>query len=277
MKKRSVLKKQSVKKRRQKKKTRSSVFSVINLVRQVCPAFLKCSIFLIIIACTSFSLIYCYHCLLTSPYIRLEKVEVKGVDQEIRNELITLCGLNAAPNLLALRLNDLKRKMERHPWIRTVQLKRRFPHTLIVNAEKHVPSALVVLNEVYYMNQQCEIFKQIANSDKIDFPIITGVSGRGQKAQWQLHRAAQAIMILESQKKPWSLENLSEIHVKNDGISLYFTHLPAAINVMSVDLECKMDGLKKVTRQLRKEGRIHRVTGIDLNSEDGAVVSFRKS
>jgi cell division protein FtsQ len=275
MKKRSVLHKQTVKKRRQEKK--KSVFPVFKTIRRFGPAFLKCTLFFFIIAGTSLALMYGYHCLLTSACIRLEKVEVKGVGREVRDDLIDRCSLNSNPNLLALNLNDLKRRMEEHPWIRSVNLERQFPHTLVVHVEKNIPLAIVVLDEIYLMNQHCEIFKQINDSDEVDFPVITGVCGRGQKAHWQLQRAAQAIRILGSQKKPWSSEGLSEIHVNDEGLSLYFKHLAAAINVIGDDLEYKMRGLKKVTRHLRKKGRIHQVTGIDLNSVDGAVVSFRKS
>lgn len=276
MKKRSVLNKQTVKRRSpkiQKKKTGMPVFKAIS---QVGPVLLKCTLFFFVIAGTSLALMYCYHCLLTSPYLRLEKVEVTGVDQDIRSDLTDRCSLNSDLNLLALNLNDLKRKMEEHPWIRSVRLERQLPHTLLVHAEKNSPLAIVVLDEIYLMNEHCEVFKQISDSDKLDFPVITGVCGRGQKAHWQLHRAAQAIRILASQKKPWSLGELSEIHINNEGISLYFKHLAASITVLSDDLEYKMRGLKKVTRHLQKEGRLHLVTGIDLNSVDGAVVSFKK-
>ena len=117
---------------------------------------------------------------------------------------------------------------------------------------------------------------QARNAENVDFPIITGVSGHGRHAQRQLRRASKAITILASQKKPWSLNELSEIHVHNDGISLYFNHLSAKINVLTDYFETKINGLRKVAGRLRKEGRIHRVTGIDLNSMDGAVVAFRK-
>ena len=273
MKKKSVLNKQSVRRKKQKKKARPVNF---RLILQVWPIFLKCTLFLLISAAISISLMYGYHCLLTSAYMKLEKVDVRGVDQEIGNELIDRCNLSSDQNILALSLKDLKKKMERHPWIRSVTLQRKFPNTLVVDAEKHVPSALVVLDELYFMNRHSEVFMQARKAENVDFPIITGVSGHGRNAQRQLRRASKAITILASQKKPWSLNELSEIHVHNDGISLYFNHLSARINVLADDFETKINSLRKVAGRLRKEGRIHRVTGIDLNSMDGAVVAFRK-
>ncbi len=270
MKRRSVLNKQFVKKKKKKG------FPVFSLLRRIVPVFFKGLVLLFIVAGVSLSLMYCYHHLLRSPSIRLEHVEIAGVEDEIKRELIDMVDLDSYSNLLFLNLTALKQKMEKHPWIRSVELNRQFPHTLFVQAEKHSPSALVVMDGIYYMNHQCEIFKEVDGSDDIDFPVITGISKEDQEARAQLHRAARIMGMLASQKKPWSLKGLSEIHIQDDEVALYFNHFSAEINMRWDDLPGKMDGLRKVTKHLRETGRIHQVTGIDLNSVDGAVVSFRK-
>lgn len=273
MRKRSILSKQSVTKR-QKRKTGGRIISVI---RHATHALFKSFFFLVIVSGISLSLMFGYHYLQTSSYAKLEKVEVTGVDERIKQELTDMCDLDSYPSLLFLDLKALKQKMEKHPWIRSVKLKRRFPSTLKVWAEKHTPLALVVMDGIYLMNQWCEVFKEVNELDDIDFPVITGVSQHRPKGKRQLHRAAHVIKTLASQKGPWSLKKLSEVHVKNKCLSLYFSHLAAEIKVMSDDFKNKICGLRKVRKHLRKTGRIHQVIGINLNSADGAVVSFRKS
>ncbi|MBW2118592.1 MAG: hypothetical protein JRH09_11830 [Deltaproteobacteria bacterium] len=59
-------------------------------------------------------------------------------------------------------------------------------------------------------------------------------------------------------------------------MSIYFNHMTAEIKLMSYDLQSKMEGLKRVAEHLRRTGRIHQVTSINLNRVDGAVVSFKK-
>jgi len=272
MKRRSVLNKQAVKRKKKKKKG----YPVFGMIRWGVPVFLKGFLVFSIVAGLSLSLMYAYHYLHKSPLLRLEQVKVAGVDEEIKRDLMCMVDLGAYTNLLFLNLNALKHKMEKHPWVRSVKLDRQFPHTLFVQAEKHSPSALVVMDGIYYMNRRCEIFKKVNESEDVDFPVITGISRQDQKALVQLHRAARVMEILASQKGPWSLKGLSEIHMRNDEISLYFSHLSAEINMKCEDLPGKMDGLKKVTKHLRKTGQIHQVTGIDLDSRDNAVVSFRK-
>ena len=84
--------------------------------------------------------------------------------------------------------------------------------------------------------------------------------------------------VMESEDDVWSLDEVSEIHFKKDGgISLYFNHLRAEVAFMWSELGDKIDGLKKVVEHLNKSGKIDTVTRINLNYEDGAVVSFRNS
>ncbi len=272
MKRRSVLNKQST-----KKKIKRDFFAFFNVMYRVGSGFLKMFFFLIIVAIVSFSFVFVYHYLLRSPYIKLEEVEIQGVEEGIKKELIRLSDLNSGLSLLALNLNELKQKMEKHPWVRSVKLERRFPHTLAVQVEKEVPSALLMMDKACYVNRWGEVFKEVSEGEDTDFPVITGISGGGTELLNQLNRSANIIRALEQEKGLWSLAELSEIHLKKDGsISLYFNHLEAEIKVMDGDLAKKMSGLKKVAKHLRGIGRIHQVTGIDLSHMDGAVVSFRK-
>ena len=64
---------------------------------------------------------------------------------------------------------------------------------------------------------------------------------------------------------------------ENGGMSLYFNRLSAEIKLACENLASKIAGLKKVAKHLTQTGRIHQVSGIDLNQDDGAVVSFKSS
>jgi len=253
------------------------VFAAFGMIRRIGAGSLKVSLLFIVLAIISLSFLSLYRYLLASPYMKLEQVEVKGVDGKIRRDLLHRCELNSDLSLMALNLNELKQKMEEHPWVRSVELERRFPHTLIVRAVKESPSALVLMDRIYYMNRWGEVFKEVYEPEDADFPVITGVSKQGSQVWEQLKRASHIMRLLESEKGPWALKELSEIHIKKEGgISLYFIHLTAEIKLMCEDFMSKMEGLKRVVEHLRQTGRIHQVTAIDLNLVDGAVVSFRE-
>ena len=284
-KRRSVLKSQSVKKRGKR-----SIFESSGIIPRVGNGLLKVFVMFTVIAIISLTFLSVYHFFLTSPYLKLKRVDVEGVDRALRHEFIDACGLNSDLSLLALNLNELKQKMEEHPLVRSVRLERRLPHTLLVQVEKEQPWALVVMDKIYQMNQWGEIVKEVGEEDQLDLPLITGLSEQGPEIQEHLDKAAGIMRILESEEGLWSLNELSEIHMKREGgVSIYFSHLAAEIKLIDdlpaiasaqttrpTDLTSKIDGLKRIAEHLRHSGWIHQVNGIDLNYVDGAVVSFRK-
>ncbi len=236
----------------------------------------KVFILAMVIGLISVSFLSIYHYLLSSPYLRLEQVEVDGVDEKIREELIKACGLSSDVSLLGLNLNRVKHKMEGHPWVKAVSLERRFPHSLIVHVEKERPLGVVAMDKLYYFNGQGEVFKEVSRSEEVDFPLVTGVDREGAKRREQLMRAVSAIKGLEAVKGPWALNQLSEVNVKEDEmLSLYYENMGAEIRLTASALGGGMDKLTRVARHLRESGRMDWVNRIDLNYTDGVVVSFR--
>ena len=273
MKRKSSLNRQTVKRR--KRNDLSTIWKAISFVGS---CFVKLSCLVIGLVMISLLFVSIYEYLLTSPYIKLEKVIVTGIDGEIKREVLKMSGLSPDLGLLAINLSELKKKIERHPWIRSVNLEKRFPHTLIIRTEKEKPWAVVAMDKLYYMNQWGKIFKEAGQTDDLDYPVITVFSSSGNGMEKHLKRAAHVLSILESEKSPLSLEDLSEVHVKKGrDISLYFCSLPAVITLIGSDLDKKIDNLRKVVENLNRTGRTQMVRGINLDFRDGAVVSFKNS
>jgi len=272
MKRKTILNKQVVKRKRKKNSSK-----VWGFIRKVSSISIKLSLLLIGMAALSMLFLSLYQYLLTSPHIRLEQVIVTGVDEGIKHELIEISQLNADMSLLGINLNDLKHKMESHPWIRSVELGKHFPHTLTIQAEKEVPRAVVVVDKLSFMNRWGTIFKEADKTDNMDYPVITGISQTGSDRESQLKLASHILDILESETGPWSLNKLSEIHITGNGdISLYSISMQAVINIKGSELETKRDELKKIVKHLKKTGLTHTVKAIDMNHRDGAVISFKK-
>jgi cell division protein FtsQ len=239
--------------------------------------FLKVSFLLAVLAVMSLAFLSLYGYLLTSPYIRLEQVEVSGVDDELKSELLEMAGLNYEQSLLAVNLDELKRRLEKHPWVRSVDLEKSFPHCLVIRVEKEEPWALALNGQLFYMNRWGQLFKELGPDEKIDFPVVTGLSVKEEERNKQLQEAVQVLRNFESQEPPWTLSNLSEVHVREDGsVSLYFSFMPGVVRLTVTDLATKLDELKRLVEHLTSTGRIHMVRTINLDYLDGAAVAFEK-
>ena len=273
MKRKSILDKQAVSKRNQ-----INFSKFWRFLRTASLLSLKVSLLLTGMLFISVLFLYLYQYLVTSPYIKLEEVIINGVNEEIKHELIEMSELDTDLSLLAINLKKIKTDMEKHPWVKSITVEKRFPHTLIIKAEKEEPRAIVLLERLSYMNRQGRIFKEVERSENKNFPIITGISSAYDKRNKQIKTASLILDLFESETGSWSLEELSEIHVTEDcDVLLYSTSLPAVIKMGGSELETKKTELKKIARHLRETGRIHLVKTIDLNYRDGAVVSFNKS
>ena len=269
--KKTALKRQTVKRKKRKKPSRLWAFTVL-----LGTITLKLSFLLVGLTVLSLVFLSIYQYLLNSPYIRLEQVVIEGVDNELKHELREMSLLTTDTSLLAIRLNDVKKTLEKHPWIQTIHVERRFPHTLVIQAKKEKPRALVVTDGLYYMNRLGKIFKTVDPTGDVDFPLITGVSLTDEEMEKQLQLAAHILRELEGEKDEWSLEELSEIHLEKEGrASLYFRSLPAAIVLDGTQMHRKMDDLKRLVRHLEKTGQIRMVKRINLDYTDGGVVSLK--
>jgi cell division protein FtsQ len=273
MKRKPVLKKQVV------DRTKKGKFSeFLRTARRISTWVFRGSLLLVGLVMISLLFVSLYRCLLTSPYIRLEQVVVTGVDEKLKTELLQMAKLNSDMSLLAIDLSELKRRLEQHPWIRTVNLEKHFPHTLVIRAEKEEPWAIVVMDKLYYMNRWGKIFKALEPGDETNFPVITGIPKDEEGTQRLIAIAVGVLKTLEAEKDPWSVKDLSEVHVREDGdVALYFSGLPATIKIRGSDLAQRMEDLKKVVNHLNSTGRIDMVRTIDLDYTEGAVVVFKKS
>jgi len=270
MKRHSILDRQAVKRRDSRNSSR--YWGIIRLVSRLSLRFL-----LLLIGVISLSLlfIYLYEYLASSPYIRLEQVIVTGVNEDIKQDLIEISGLNSNSSMLSINLIEIKENMERHPWIKSVDLKKRFPHTLLINAEKETAAAMVLLDRLAYMDSSGRVFKDVEQEDDKDYPLITGISKVGEIREKQLKTAATVLDLFRTETGAWSHRELSEIHISdNCDISVYSISLPTVIRMGRGELEAKMDELKKITKHLNETGKMKMVRAIDLSYRDGVVVSF---
>jgi cell division protein FtsQ len=258
---------------RKKSRRPASVWTVL---ARISIFFVRSSCVLIGLVLISLLFIALYEYLVASPYVKLERIIVTGVREDLKQDIVKLACSDVDVSLLAINLRKLKRKIEQHPWIREARLEKRFPHTLLVDAKQEQPQAIVALDRLYFMNRWGTLFKEVDAAAALDFPIITFDRTKGPLMDKQLALAAHVLDALASERGPWTLQDLSEVHLKRDGrVLLYFQSLPAVIQARSGDLASKMVGLRKVLQDLKRTGRIHLVRTIDLNMKDGAVVSFK--
>lgn len=269
---RAILRKQSV------RRETAPVFPKIWKVFQFFGSCVFKFFFLVfILALISGGFVYVYNNLIQSPYVKLDEVVVTGVEEPMQSEILKLAKIDSETSLFAINVDEVKERVQKHPWVRSVHVEKQFPHALAIRVEKEEPWAIVGGERLQYMNRKGRIFKEVEEGDPADFPIVTGIPAGALETDRCIETAVQVLGAIESQDGQWSAEQLSEVHVRGDGsVYLYYSFLPFGVKVRAVEVVKRMEDLKKVVDHLNRSGRIRTARGINLEYAEGAVVSFKK-
>ena len=270
MKRSSVLDKQSVKRHKRK-----SLLPHKRSFGQLGFGLIKIFLFFLGLGALSLAFIAGYQFLSSSSYFRLDNIVVAGVNDDFRKELIKISGIKENENLLSIDSSTIRKNIERHPWLKSVCLKKEFPHTLYIKAENEEPVAIVIWEKMSFMNREGIIFKDVESNDCVDFPAVTGLSHGDEKNETSLKRAASFLNAVHLCVSSVLEKDLSEIHVEEDGaFTVYFNRLPFKVLFGRDDFERKIDSLKDIISHLRATNRFYQARSIDLDYSDRAVVSF---
>ncbi len=205
--------------------------------------------FLVFVSCMFFtasgamSLLFValYQYLLVSPYFRLTEIVFEGADPELRKELVQMAGLDVDVSLLALDLPDIKQRMEIHPWVKCVELKRRFPSRLQVAVERRIPLALIGGASVYYVDHRGEIFKELEPGEDTSYPVITGLSEDRDARLRQISSALGLLRVLN--QASLGGQKVAEINMRAGGqVSIFLEEIKVEIRSSIGGLSAKLKG-----------------------------------
>ena len=270
MKRGSVLHHQSVKRDRLK-----GLLLFRRTLGQLGFGLIKVFLFLLVLGGLSLAFVSGSQFLTSSSYFRLRNIVVTGVSDDLREELIKISRLKERESLFSIDPATIKRNIEGHPWIRSVSLKKEFPHTLHIKAENEEAVALVLLERMHLMDKGGVIFKEVERDDSVDFPVVTGLSTGDKKNGAYLKEVASLLDALYLVDTPLSVKGLSEIHVEEDGaLTVYFNRLPFKVFFGRDDFIRKIDSLTHIIKHVQVTHRLYQVRSIDLDYADRAVVAF---
>src|SRR4030042_4421384 len=104
MRKKALLSNQSV--TRKRKESRRPFFR--DLLRFVTSVSFKVLILIVGMISVSFLFVYLYKALINSSYLKLRSIQVAGVDDGMKGQIIKMAGLNENLSLLTINPNEIK-------------------------------------------------------------------------------------------------------------------------------------------------------------------------
>jgi len=197
--------------------------------------------------------------LLNDPYFRVREVEVEGNRKIPKETLLSLTMMEGMPNLFSVRLKEVVKRLESHPWVEQVRVRKVFPHKIVIQVEERKPMAILQLEELYYIDTQGEIFTPVGDRDEYNYPYVTGLTRRAfekepEEAKRLIAKALELLRIV-NQGKTAPLGEISEIHMeKAFGIHCFTKAEGVEVKMGWEDFEEKLRRLPLIWSDLRKRG-----------------------
>ncbi len=165
--------------------------------------------------------------LLEDPLFRVREVEVEGSRKIPRETILSLTELEGMPNLFTLRLREVAKRLELHPWIEQVKMRKVFPNKIWIQIEERKPIAILQLEEPYYIDTKGVIFSPVGDRDKYNYPFLTGLTRQALEkdpveAKHLIMKALEFLRIV-NKEKVFPPEEISEIHMEKAFGIQYFT------------------------------------------------------
>lgn len=164
---------------------------------------------------------------LRSSAFAIQHVTVQGLSLISENEILKLADGVQGQNLLLLDRKAFQYKISLHPLVRSVQLQRKLPQTLVIQVTERTPAALVVVPKgVLEVDAEGIFLRRLESWPKNDYPVISGIElsdtvGPGQNLANPLLTAALRLL---GQAPPELVAQIGELHVNAvEQITLFLT------------------------------------------------------
>lgn len=159
-----------------------------------------------------------YQRILRSSYFDIEKITIRGTRHALPAELRARIEGIKGHSIFRADLNAVAEAVQKHPWVATARVLRQLPRTLRIDVREHRVRAVVLLQKLYLVSSQGELFKRATVAESEGLPVLTGIDRQEfvkspTNARERVKRALAALEAYQQQIRP----ALSEVNVGADG------------------------------------------------------------
>ncbi len=195
-------------------------------------------------------------------FFKVAKIEVSGCAAVAQEKILEASGIiTHQTSLLALDVAKIESSIATVPWVAKVMVKKRWPAKIQIVVEENAPVALLHTSstsglQLQYMDGKGKAFSTVNPGGEIDFPVVTGLTERGDLAVRE--KALAEILIFLSKVRGndphLPAHSVSELHVTKTGeLVVYLVDYPFPIFFGNGNTKEKYSRLIQVLRALYKK------------------------
>ncbi len=128
----------------------------------------------VIVGALSGGIWFTWRQVLESGAIDLREIEVFGA-RRVGSELGQYLQLGHGTPLSRIDTDVVRMRLEKHPWVRSAEVEKHFPHRLTLRIVEREPALLHLTRRLYVVDTEGVWVKAWEPDDAIDLPVVTGV------------------------------------------------------------------------------------------------------
>jgi len=210
-----------------------------------------------------------------NSYFFVREIQVRGGEKVGGDEIVAMAGLRQGMNIWKIEPGGIEKKVAKHPWVRRVLVRRDFPRRIVIEVEERTPKAIVALGQLYYVDADGVVFKEVGAGENVNFPLLTGLRPEQlAKANPALRGKIQdAVRLADLMAK--DAHTLSEIHFdESDRLVVYTTAFPVALKIGWGEWDAKLKRLDRVLALWK--GNEERLASLDASFNNQVVARLKK-
>lgn len=216
-----------------------------------------------------------YNLAASTTLLRLETIEVSPLRKLTRGEVLAIAGVKPGDSMLGMKLPKIVEQLTKNPWVEEVKVTRYFPHTLSITVSERSPIAVANVGCLYYLDANGVLFKPLVEGDRLDYPLITGLTeeelSKDPKGSKEALQQALTLIATLRAGKTFGLEDVSEIHYsKGYGFTLFTMQGGIPVKLGSDGFNDKLARLSHVYPELKLQ--MQALDYIDLDYGDKIIV-----
>ncbi len=220
---------------------------------------------------------WAYRQAVTTPYLAIHDIVVKGSRRVSKEEVLKLSGIRLGQNILSFSAKEAADSIRANPWIEDALIDRNLPGSIAIEVRERYPVAIVKLGSLYVMDINGVVFKRLAREDSLDLPVVTGLTmeGIGTDSKGLQEGVIEIIRTL-TERKGFDITRVSEINVDPVfGLSVYTLEGGVRLTLGmggTGSFEQKLKAFERILRS--RNGVLDGVEAMDLTTPGSVLVRF---
>jgi len=183
--------------------------------------------------------------------------EAPPLSEERAGEVRAYADLKEGEPWLAIDLNEVSARVERHPYVREARVERRPPDALAIHVALRAPAAVLrKADALYFIDADGDVMKQLRPGEHVDAPVITLVDSNDDDAA--LPGLSTATAIIAAAEAAGLGPRISEVvGVAGGGFDVVIDASGGAARVRlgETDFPAKLRRLASVEQRLKEKGQ----------------------